>query len=212
MNTYEWDAESATVVASPVQTKSVNDVRRVIANRGMDDVAQRFIEMSCVETGYESVEAEWYAAHTGGDSGARDTLEAEYPWLPTYRGEVGDEPPSATGERVRLTLIAAANAARDHYTRCPVSVDLPDLGESHAFDCDMLAQMRITAAVLLGQPQHWVTADNDTVSLTAADLQAVGAAMGARVAQAVLVARQHKDAVLAAADPLSVDITTGWPS
>ena len=91
-STYSWDAENSVVAVTIAETKTLDDVCRVLTKHGPSEIADRFIEMCCIVTGYEEVENEWYRLHSKGDTEARDSLESEYPWLSSYRG-VGEVSP-----------------------------------------------------------------------------------------------------------------------
>lgn len=58
----------------------------------------------------------------------------------------------------------------------------------------------------------WIVEDNSTVPMSASDIVALFQAGVAFKAALSFHARELKDAVIAAADPLSVDIEAGWPT
>lgn len=106
---YSWDAENSVVTATVAETKTIDDVCRVLTKHGPGPIADRFIDMACLITGYEAAEAAWYAVHQtlvdeqakdepsadalAGLTAKRDEMEAEYGWLAGYRGEDADDPP-----------------------------------------------------------------------------------------------------------------------
>lgn len=109
---YQWDSEAESIKTQTVETKSVRDVCLVLAKHGPGEIADKFIAMCCIATGHEQTEAEWYRIHQAIQAEAdqeepdaeyleqltqqREELEADYPWLPGYRGEEADEPPAPT--------------------------------------------------------------------------------------------------------------------
>lgn len=58
----------------------------------------------------------------------------------------------------------------------------------------------------------WIVEDNSTVPMSASDIVALFQTGVAFKAALSFHARELKDAVIAAADPLSVDIEAGWPT
>lgn len=107
---YNWNSEAGVVEIATVETKSVNDVCRVLAKHGPGELADRFIDMACIETGHEDAEEAWYgiqlameveaAAEDPDDTwlaelaARRDALEEQHPWLAGYRGDEAPQPPA----------------------------------------------------------------------------------------------------------------------
>lgn len=107
---YNWNSETGAVETTTVETKSVQHVCRVLAKHGPGELADRFIGMACIETGYEEAEAAWYRIQHAMEVEAaaddpdetlladlaeqRGVLEDEHLWLAGYRGEEAPEPPA----------------------------------------------------------------------------------------------------------------------
>lgn len=126
--TYTWNAEAEAVEVSSVETKTLDDVCRVLCKHGPGAIADRFIERACILTGFEAAEAAWYAVHRtlvdeqakdepsaealAGLTARRAEMEAEYGWLAGYRGEDADAPPAPTYADRDAFIAAHAPALR----------------------------------------------------------------------------------------------------
>lgn len=67
----------------------------------------------------------------------------------------------------------------------------------HEFQTDEKSIMDVIGAVVAQVPVNWLTKDNQTVSMSAADMAALGAAIAAHKESLVYQARTHKDNILA---------------
>lgn len=139
---------------------------------------------------YELHRSDWYV------SGAKVTFVYEYRQRPL--------------EDIKQYLVGRINQTRDRL------LDQPILFDGNPFDRDARSMTRITGAsvIAITDPDYvepWITADNQTVQMTALEIMKMGKAQARYESLIVHKARSLKDAVLASDDPLSLDISNGWP-
>ena len=65
----------------------------------------------------------------------------------------------------------------------------------HIYQTDATSVQDMMGAILSGEDTQWLTADNEIVVMTAADMQALGAAVAAHKKSYVYKSRLHKDAI-----------------
>lgn len=118
-------------------------------------------------------------------------------------------PPPPTLEQVKATKKAQINQVRDEKTLAGFTYN------GNTFDSDNVSIGRINSVFTFAtyDPQHsqdFITADNQTVTLSAADCIGLGYAAGVHVQTQVFTARALKDSVEAAATIEEVEAIT-WP-
>ena len=117
---------------------------------------------------------------------------------------------SPTLEGIRMAKWEALKAARAAAAEAPIEVD------GRVYDCDEKSQIRIAGAVRLAQLApagwsiDWTLADNSVATLSAADLIAVGVAVGARTDAVYAVGRQLRAQLALATDAEQVAAVV-WP-
>lgn len=107
----------------------------------------------------------------------------------------------------RAIKISQINAARDAALVAGIEYG------GHVYDSDAKSVQRITGAVVLAMADAnfstgWVTKDNTIVTLTAADVIALGQAAASHEAGIIFKARQLKDQVLAATTRAEIEAIT----
>lgn len=85
------------------------------------------------------------------------------------------------------------------------------------FDTKQDTMQRITGAVLSVMLDEtfstdWITEDNQTVNLSAAEIVGLGKAFAAHESAMIMFARDLKDSILASDEPETFDVNEGWPS
>lgn len=128
-------------------------------------------------------------------------------------------------EPLRATLRAAVMVWRDEAVEAGITFNGAEF-QTRKDDYLIIAgaaQLAFMAIVAGAQPNDlywhgeetpfaWIALDNSVVTMDAPTVVEFGRAVAARRSACIFRARDLKDAIDAAADPRSVDITAGWPA
>lgn len=113
---------------------------------------------------------------------------------------------------VDLTLVKESakqlvNSQRDSFISGGV------VHNGHTFQTDATSVMDIMGAVMAGEDTQWLTTDNETVTMSASDMQALGGAVASHKKTLVYKARLHKDNIESLTTKADIDdymINLSW--